>query len=136
MSQLLEQANSTPISAELLGEVLEMLGAMPSRERWASESRAARLLQLLERKGLGRDADAIAVAIDFRITALVRLQREDALRGWSMPGGEPGLNVIHAELVKAAATEPLVEDAAGDARFEAESFRLRILAGVEPHGQA
>jgi hypothetical protein len=58
------------------------------------------------------------------------------LLGWFTPGGESGLTIIHANVVKAAVSEPLVEDADGELSFGAESFRLRVLAEVEADGRA
>ena len=136
MPGFLENVNRTTVSAELLGEVLNMHAAMPAEDRAVFEARAVRLFELLDRKGFGKDRGALAVAIDFRLTALARLQKDEALRGWSMPGGEPGMDYIHADLVKAAAEEPVIEDAAGQAAFDAESFRRRVLANAKTRGRA
>jgi hypothetical protein len=136
MSDYLDKVNRIPVSADLLGEVMEMLRALPIEERWASGSRSARLFEMLERRGFSEMADIVAVAIDLRVTALLRLQSADALRGWAIPGGEFGANLVHPGLLKAAATEPLVEDAIGEASFDLDSFRLRLLAGAEVCGRA
>ncbi|HEY8065460.1 MAG TPA: hypothetical protein VIF40_12175 [Methylosinus sp.] len=136
MSDYLDKVNSIPISADLLGEVLDMLRSLPAEERWASGSRSARLFELLDRRGLSETADIVAVAIDLRVTALLRLQSADALRGWTSPGGELGANLIHPDLLKAAAAEPLIDEADGEAGFDAASFRLRLLAGAEVYGRA
>jgi hypothetical protein len=136
MSDYLDRVNRIPISAELLGEVLDMLRALPAEERWSSASRAARLFELLERRGLSETADVVAVAVDLRVTALLRLQNHAALRGWAGPAGEPGVNLAHPDLLKAAAAEPLVEGADGDPGFDIDSLRLRLLAGAEVYGRA
>jgi hypothetical protein len=78
----------------------------------------------------------LATAIDFRLTALARLQRDAALRGWSMPGQEPGAISISGDALKVAADEPLIENAEKQAAFDAESFRRRLLAVTEPDGRA
>src|SRR5262245_10522172 len=80
---------------------------MPAEDRPVFEARAIRLFELLDRKGLGKDMGALAVAINFRLEALARLHANSMLRGWSMLDSEPGMNYIHAYLVKAAAEEPL-----------------------------
>lgn len=94
------------------------------------------LFELLNRKGFGADTGALAVAINFRLEALARLLADDRLRGWSMPGTKPGMDFIHADLIKAAADEPVIEDAAGQAAFDAENFRRRVLANAGTRGQA
>lgn len=136
MSSFLANVNRTPVSAELLADVLAVHAAMPAEDRPVFEVRAVRLFELLDRKKLGKDKGALAVAINFRLTALARLQADDALRGWSMPGREPGLTYIDADLIKAAAEELVIEDAVGQATFDAESFRRRVLANAETRGRA
>jgi hypothetical protein len=132
MSDYLDRVNRIAISADLLGEVMDMLRSLPAEERWSSGSRSARLFQLLERRGLSETADVVAVAVDLRVTALLRLQNHAGLRGWASPGGE----LAHPDLLKAAAAEPLVEGADGDPGFDMDSLRLRLLAGAEVYGRA
>jgi len=113
-----------------------MHAAMPAEDRGVFEARAIRLFKLLERKGLGDNRATLAMAIDFRLQALARLQKDSVLRGWSIPGAEPGLEYIHADVLKAAAQEPIIEDEAKQAAFDAESFRHRVLANAEARGRA
>lgn len=135
MSDYLDKVNRILISADLLGEVVDMLHAPPTEEGSASGSRSARLFELLERRGLSDAADIVAVAIDLRITALLRLQSLGALRGWMSPG-DLGVDLAHPDLLRAAAAEPLIETADGEAGFDAASFRLRLLAGAAVSGRA
>src|SRR5215469_3393391 len=121
MSSFLEEANCATVTAELLGEVLEMHAAMPAEDRGVFEARAVRLFKLLDRKGLGDKRATLAMAIDFRLQALARLQMDSALRGWSMRGDEPGKEYIHADMLKAAAEERIIENEAKQADFDAES---------------
>ena len=130
----LDRANRTRVTADLLGEVLEMHAAMSPEDRPVFEARAVRLFQLLEKKGV-KDTGELAIAIDFRLMALARLQKDDALRGWTMPGTEKGMDYIHADLVKAAAEEPLI-DHKGKAVFDVQSFRNRVLANAQMRGSA
>jgi hypothetical protein len=53
-----------------------------------------------------------------------------------MPGNEPGEEFIHADLVQAAAEEPVIEDVAGQVAFDPKSFRRRLLANAETRGRA
>jgi hypothetical protein len=134
---VLDKVNRTTVSAELLVEVLQMHAAMSPEERSVFEARAFQIFELLKSKGLRRNRiAAVATAIEFRLTTLARLEREAALRGWSIPGREPGVSSISGDALKAAAEEPLIENAEGKAAFEAESFRRRVLVNVEPDGRA
>jgi hypothetical protein len=137
MAGFLDRVNRTKVSAKLLGEVMEMHAAMPPEDRGVFEARAFRIFELLKGKGQGTaKIAALSMAIDFRLTALARLERDSALRGWSIPGSKPGAISISLDVVKAAATEPLIEDSESQATFDAESFRRRVLAKAEPDGRA
>jgi hypothetical protein len=137
MAGFLGRVNRTKVSPELLVEVLQMHAAMAPEDRGVFEARAFRIFELLKSKGLRTSKIAsVATAIDFRLTALARLEHDAALRGWSIPRQEPGVASISIEALKAAAEEPLIENAEGKAVFDAESFRRRILANVEPDGRA
>jgi hypothetical protein len=81
MPNFLEQVNRTVVSAELLGEAIKMHAAMPAEDRPVFEVRAIRLFELLDKKKLGKDRAALALAIDFRLTALARLHDKEVLRG-------------------------------------------------------
>jgi hypothetical protein len=79
---------------------------------------------------------ALGMAINFRLMALARLQRDADLYGWSMPGKEPGAVSISMDVLRVAARERLMENAERQAVFDAESFRRRLLAVTEPDGRA
>jgi hypothetical protein len=101
------------------------------------EARLFRVFELLKSKGL-RDQKiaSLATAVDFRLTALARLDHDGDLRGWSVPQKQPGMSSISVEALKVAADEPLIENAEGKAGFDSERFRRRILANAEPDGRA
>jgi hypothetical protein len=131
----LDRLNRTTVSAELLGEVIEMHSAMPAEDRPALKARAIRLSELLERKKLKSPA-TLAMAINPRLEAFARLCGDGRLRRWRIPGDGPGAGFIHADVLKAAAEEPLIEDAAGLVAFDADSFHRRVLANAESRGRA
>src|SRR2546430_1528447 len=121
MGRYLDSVNRTKVKPELLVEVLEMHGAMAPEDRGVFEARAFRIFELLKSKGLRRGRIAsLATAIDFRLTALARLEHDAALRGWSVPRQEPGVSSISIEAIKAAAEEPLIENTEGKAAFDVE----------------
>ncbi|HEY0281174.1 MAG TPA: hypothetical protein VGC27_00955, partial [Rhizomicrobium sp.] len=107
MSPFLERVNRTKVTADLLGDVLKMHAAMAPEDRAVLEVRFIRLLELLDKKGLGRGRRraALATAIEFRLEALAGLESDHALRAWIMPGEELGCDYVHAELLEAAAKE-------------------------------
>jgi hypothetical protein len=137
MAGYLDGVNRTKVSAELLGEVVQMHTAMSPEDRPVFEARTVRIFELLKSNGVrGRRIATLAIAIDFRLTALARLQNDSPLRGWSMPSQEPGAISIAVDVLKAAAEEPLIENAEKQAAFDAERFRRRLLAITEPDGRA
>ncbi len=135
MSGYLDKVNRTKVSAELLGEVLRMHEAMPAKDRSVYEVRTIRLFQFLDAKG-HKDRSSLAVAIDFRLTALARLHDDPVLRAWTVPGRKKGSDYIHADLLQAAAVEPLIADAKDQVAFDAECFRKRVLATATTLGEA
>jgi hypothetical protein len=133
----LKSVNSTTVTAEMLAEVLEMHAAMPAGDRGVYEARMFKMFDLLDQKGLRKERRQLAMAVDFRLTALARLQSDNALRGgWSLPGSEAGMDYIHHDLLKAAAEEPVIENTRREAAFDLESFQRRVLALTEARGQA
>jgi hypothetical protein len=107
----LNTANRTKVSPELLLEVLKMHNAMSPQVREVFEMRIIRIYKLLKSKDIRseRKIADLATAINFRLTALARLQQVDALRGWSIPGEKPGVASIALEILQASAAEPLIE---------------------------
>ena len=59
--------------------------------------------------GLDLRASSKLSAVMFRMEALAGLSKMAQFRGWSFPGREPGSEMISAQLLEVAATEPLIE---------------------------
>lgn len=137
MSDYLQRVNQETVAPELLREVLTMYALMPAEDRSVFEARAFRLFELLQARGLAADSD-LPMAIEFRLEALASLQGERALGAWTLPGkqGGDGAVYVHADLVKAAAEEPLVETNAGRPGFDPDSFKRRVLAISDMRGTA
>jgi hypothetical protein len=137
MTGYLDSVNRTKVSPELLIEVVQMHAGMAAEDRPVLEARAFRIFELLKSKGLrGRRIAALATVIDFRLTALARLERDAGLRGWSRPRLESGAVSISTDAIRAAAEEPMIEDSDGRATFDVEHFRQRVLVKAEPEGRA
>lgn len=137
MSDVLKTVNKTKIEPNLLGDVMQMHADMPPEDRSSFEARAFRIFDLLNGRGYrGKKRAALSVAIDFRLTALARLIDARGGRGFTMPGREEGMDWVHADLVRCAAEEPVVEDEARQPAFDADRFEQRLLAICETQGEA
>ncbi len=132
----LAMANRMKVTPELLGEVLEMHANLPPEDRPVHEVRMIRLFQLLDDKGLKDKRGDLAIAIDFRLTALAHMLARQEAPGWTLQGTEKGMEMIHPNLVRCAADQPLIEDENHQVAFEPESFRRRVLEITETSGAA
>ncbi len=119
--------NATKVTAELLGEVTDTYAAMPPDERLVFEARATRVLRLLEEAGCGANRGLLAMTITIRLMVLDAILEDSQVQGWVLPGPEPGVTYVHADLLKAAAEEPIMEGPEGHPMFIAASFRQRVL---------
>ena len=137
MPSFLDKVNRTMVAPELLGEAMQMHAEMPVEDRRVFEGRSVALFQMLTDKGFkGRRHVDLAIAIEFRLQALSRLVDAGATRGWTLPGDADGRTYLHADLVWAAAREPLVESADKQASFDSDGFSRRLLELTEAKGQA
>jgi hypothetical protein len=136
MASFLDDINRTKVTPELLIEIVQMHADMPADDRGVPEVRTLRIFELLKRKGLrARKIAGLAAAIDYRLSAVARLERVAALRGWTMPRPEAGAISISTAVLEAAAKEPLIQDAEGQAAFEVDRFRRRLLRAADPEGR-
>jgi hypothetical protein len=134
---MVSRVNRVTVSAALLAEVMRLqMGELPGG-RPEPEAQMLRVFQLLIAKGVspGRIGE-FATAVDFRLTALARLQQAAGLRGWPASGCASGVSAVPSEILTAAATEPLIEDADGEPAFDEHAFRRRLLAAVKADGSA
>jgi hypothetical protein len=138
MADIFNTINGTAVSPELLLEVLEMHIALSPADRGVFEIRVARIFELLDAKGLAENRDALAMAINYRIDAMVAaIVGYGEAQGWTLPDAEPGVYFIDLDLVQAATEEPVVEDPNdGHAAFDPTSFQRRVLRIAEARGHA
>jgi hypothetical protein len=95
------------------------------------------LLEFLKDKGFtGRRHSDLALAINFRITAVTQLVRDDHVKGWTLSDREEGISYLHADIIKAAAKEPLIEDSDSAVAFDENSFVRRVLHLTQARGRA
>jgi hypothetical protein len=133
----LERVNRTPVSPKLLGEAMELHANMAPEDRPVFEARAFQLFEFLKEKGFtGRRHSDLALAINFRLTALARLVQGDHVKGWTLANREEGVTLLHADVLSAAAKEALIEDRDNAVAFDTNSFVRRVLHVAQPRGRA
>jgi hypothetical protein len=116
---------------------MELHATMAPEDRPLFEASAFQLFEFLKRKGFtGRRHSDLALAINFRLTALAGLIQGDHVKGWTLLGQEEGLIHLHADVLKAAAKEPLIENLDGAVAFDVGSFTHRILRIAQAKGRA
>jgi len=131
----LVRANKTKVTGKLLGEVMKMYASMPSEDRRSMEARTIRLIQFLDAKGLSKKRADLLIAIDFRLMALARFEKDEKLPGFTMPADEAGAEFIHIDALKAVAEEPLIE-VDSQVAFDRDSFRRRVLEKATARGRS
>jgi hypothetical protein len=132
----LKRVNRTKVTPELLGEVMHMHAILPAADRASPDARTIRMFELLKARGAGNHLTDLALAINLRLAALAGLLARQEVRGWTIAGDKVGRKHVHADLVQMAAEEPVIEGANGQAAFNVESFRIRLLGIAKPQGQA
>lgn len=135
MAGYLNRMNRVRVTPELLAEVMQMHATMPAEDRGDLAARSCRVFALLDERVARDQLGPLTAAIDFRLTALARLIDEQGGRGFTLPGDEQGLQMIHPDLVRCAAEEPLIEQD-NHLAFDVKSFQRRLLSVTKPHGQA
>lgn len=135
MSSYLRRVNRVKVAPELLAEVMQVHAALPAEDRSDMAARACSVFALLDDRVSRDQLGPLTAAIDFRLIALARLVDEEGARGFTVPGGQQGLEMIHPDLVRCAAEELLIERGS-EVAFDAENFRKRLLAITEMRGEA
>jgi hypothetical protein len=135
---VLDRANRMRVPPELLVEAIELFAEMPCEEEQSVfDVRTLRLVDFLRAKGFtGTHHADLVVAITFRSFALAHLVRYEPVNGWIISAEERGMIQLHAEVIRAAAEEALVEDPDSVATFDVRSFARRILHLAQPQGRA
>jgi hypothetical protein len=121
-----EKINSTKIDPHLLGEVMHMLGNLPTESRDIFEIRATKTYTMLVKKGCPDSAIA-ALAITARLMALDAVLDDPQVKSLMITDDKPGMVYLHYDILRAATQEPVVEDANGQPIFVVEKFRKRLL---------
>ena len=134
---LVKKMNETAITPELLGAVSEMHLALPANEATDMASCVGHIFGLLTEKGYTQDeCDLLSLAIYYRMVALAELIERGDTRGWTLPDAKPGAHSLDANLVQAAAEEPLIEGADGHPAFDKKNLQQRVLRIAGARGKA
>ncbi|WP_143034280.1 hypothetical protein [Ensifer sp. YR511] len=134
---ILDVANETPITFELLDEAYALQACMSAEERNDNDLQVARIVDLLEQGGMHDDYQlrASVASIRLRQRALELLVQDGGAPGFTLPTTEVGRTTVHRDLFRCAAAEPLVS-IAGQPRFDPDSFRRRLLSFTETAGSS
>jgi hypothetical protein len=124
-----------PIRVALLGAAVEAIARLPERDRNNTASRVVALLRMMDaHKVPSANRSDLLMGIQFRLEALARLQDQSSYRAWSIKNGTSGRYYVHADLVAAAASAPLLMTGLV-ASFEPKSFFERVLEISEARGR-
>lgn len=130
---IVDRANRPKVDPKLIEELLEAVADEPDKRDF--EGTTIEIVKRVSQLGLPeRQRMDLGLAISFRLQALAALMQEGGGRGWTLPA-EPGCTLLHAEMIRCAAEEPMIE-VDGQVAFDRESFHRRLLSTAEMHGQA
>jgi hypothetical protein len=125
-SDMLERLNEIPVKEEMFAECAAAVAAMPDALRCDFDQRMLALIETLKSNHPLARISLTALAVDFRLRALVRLLETTLVHGCEVDL-DTRMPRISSAALRAACTEPLIRNAAGLAAFEADSFRKRLL---------
>lgn len=113
-----------------------MLAKLPDAERGVFETRAKSVVDLLSNKGFGQESGFLAMAVTVRLMALDSIMSDPRSREWLLPSSDAEITYVHADLLRVAVAEPILEDRDGQPVFASHSFFQRLLqiAASRGHG--
>lgn len=125
-----------PVPVELMRTAMELIAELPEADRTDYTSRTLVVIRLLRDRNLPDNVRREYLhGLLFRLEALTGIHNHKAYQAWSMKSGTPGMDYIHADLVEAAASEPLVIDD-HTARFNPDAFFSAVLKIADARGNA
>jgi hypothetical protein len=129
MKTHLTAINRMKVAPALLRAGLALQRSMRADSWNAFAARGAALIESMSGERLKPENAGLCMALGFRIEALEHFRAHEI----SMAGtrAEAEADYTEADLVAAAADEPLTLDSQGKAAFEPQRFRRRLLVGVK-----
>jgi len=128
--------NAITVPPELLGEAMLMIAKLPAADKKSFETRTARVVELVERKGWGEASCLVAMAITVRLMALDSVLDDRLVKEWQLPAAECGASYVHHEVLRIATEEPVLEGPEGQPVFAVGPFCTRLTAAATPKGRA
>jgi hypothetical protein len=132
----LEGVANTPVPVELFEDALNAIADLTDEARNDPTGRMLAVIRVADRWRASnrQEKTRIVVSLNFRLEALAALSKQSAYRAWAMKSGTVGMDYIHADLVEAAAIEPLILTDE-EAHFDPTSFFERVLSISEARGR-
>ncbi|MGR9272887.1 hypothetical protein ACU8OQ_37045 (plasmid) [Rhizobium leguminosarum] len=134
---VLDVANHTPITFELLDKVYALQSSMSAEERNDNDLQVARIVDVLKHGGMHDEYQlrASVVSIRLRQRALELFVQDGGAAGFTLPTSEVGRTKVHQDLFRCAGEEPLLS-IEGQPRFDPDNFRRRLLSFTQTAGSA
>ena len=117
--ELLAKVNSTTVSAELLGEMMELHAAvLPGNSAAELEAFERCSNEVLLNNGRCGDFSFGAI-VNLRRIVLGSLLEKHAIGDWTLPAEKPDVQKVHIDLLRAATQEPVIMGTDGLSTFDA-----------------
>ena len=76
------------------------------------------------------------MAVTIRLIALDTLRDDRLVKKWLLPAAGQGITYVHADLLRVAADEPIIEGPEGQPAFALASFSRRLAEAAVSSGRA
>jgi hypothetical protein len=136
---VIKRVNDCPLPVELLEAAVHALAQLPDEERdlGGRTLTLLRLLDQLDNANKLKDPADIGLSIEFRLEALSSLRDSPGYKGWAARTENRDMDLIHRDLLAAAAVEPIYGDEnQRRVRFDESRFFERVLTITKGRGRA
>ncbi len=123
---MIERLNAIPVSVEMLTAATQSIDAMADEKRGSFDQRMIVLVGAMREFETATKIPLAALAIDFRLRALVRLLETTPVYGCEIDLVTRRPN-FSTRALRAAASQRLVSNGVGLAAFDVADFRSRLL---------
>ena len=136
--EVVDKAMNTPLDPAMLKRALIEFSNMETEDRKDFTARAVTMIRILDQEENIETGERawMAMAVEWRLEALARLQSTPQFRRYSTGQDEEGADWIRADMIELAATEPLIRIDDYSVTFDAETFFQKLLASDAPEGSA
>jgi len=136
--EIVDKAMNTPLDPAILKRAMIEFSKMETEDREDFTGRAITMICFLDQEeGIETgERDWMALAVEWRLRALTRLQSSPEFRAYSTGQDEGGADWIRTDMIELVATEPLIKIDDYSVTFDAETFFQKLLATDTPEGNA